>query len=74
MDEDYLVILFNSTSLAIRAEQTAKRAGFNVRCIPTPRHISFDCGLVLRIRPVDEEQILHEFNTKKIVHVGIAPL
>jgi len=74
MAEDHLVIVFNSTSLAIRAEQVARKAGYTVRCIPTPRHISSDCGLVLRILPGEKEEILHEFGLKKIVHLKIAPL
>lgn len=75
MDEpDYMVVLFDSTSLAIRGEQVAKKAGFLVRCIPTPRHISSDCGIVLRIRPEDREGILRKYETNKVRHNGVVEL
>ncbi len=73
-DTDYFVIIFDSTSLAIRGEQVARKAGFSVRCIPTPRHISSDCGIVLRIRPDDREGILREYGAKKVRHNGVMPL
>ena len=75
MDEtDYLVILFDSTSLAIRGEQVAKKAGYEVRCIPTPRHISSNCGIALRIRPEDREGILREYEANRVCHNGVVPL
>ena len=67
-DPDYLVILFKSTHHAVRAEKVAKEAGFKVRTIPTPRHISSDCGIVLRILPGDREAILEVLGEKKAVY------
>ena len=74
MDEEFLVILFQSTHHATRGEQVAKRADFDVRCIPTPRHISSDCGIVLRIRPDDREGILARFDEEKVEFVRIESL
>ena len=68
MDDDYLVILFDSTNGAIRAEQVAVNAGFEVKLIPTPRHISMDCGVVLRIRERDRDRVLKEFRARKVEH------
>ncbi len=68
MDDDYLVILFDSTNGAIRAEQVAIDAGFEVRLIPTPRYISTDCGVVLRIRERDRDGVLKEFRARKVDH------
>ena len=73
-DEDYLVILFSSTHHAIRGEQVAKRAGFAVRCVPTPRHISSDCGIVLRILPGDQEGILGVYGEKKVSYDRVEKL
>lgn len=42
------VALFHTTSSALRAEKLAKRAGLVVKLIPTPRHLSSDCGIALR--------------------------
>jgi hypothetical protein len=45
----YAVILVHSTSHAIQAERVLKRAGLAVKLIPTPRHLSSDCGSAVRI-------------------------
>ena len=57
------VILVHSTSHAIAAERVLKRAGLEVKLIPTPRHLSSDCGSALRIAADDRafcEQALRE--------------
>jgi hypothetical protein len=46
---EYAVILVHSTSAAIFGERVLKRAGLDVKLIPTPRHLSSDCGSALRI-------------------------
>lgn len=46
--EEYGVFVFFSTNWAIRAENLALKAGFEVKLIPTPRHLSSDCGTALR--------------------------
>lgn len=43
------VVLFFSTSSAIRTEKIAKRNGMSVKLMPIPRHLSSDCGICLRI-------------------------
>ena len=45
----FQVILVHTTSHAIQAEQVLKRAGLDVKLVPTPRHLSSDCGSALRI-------------------------
>lgn len=50
---DHAVILVHSTSHAIQAERVLKRAGLAARLIPTPRHLSSDCGSALRISTAD---------------------
>ena len=60
---DFAVILVHSTSHAIQAERVLKRAGLAVRLIPTPRHLSSDCGSAVRIAAEDRaasEQSLGE--------------
>ena len=71
MYDRYLVILFDSTNHAIRAEMVAKEAGFSVRTIPTPRHISSDCGIVLRIKREDRERVLRLFLDRAVAHRGV---
>jgi len=42
------VILFATTSAAFRAEKVLAEAGLRIKLIPTPRHLSSDCGIALR--------------------------
>ena len=51
----YAVILVHSTSHAIQAERVLKVAGVPVKLIPTPRHLSSDCGSAIRIDATDQE-------------------
>jgi hypothetical protein len=57
MDSEYSVVLFYSTSGAIRAEKLAKEAGLTVKLIPVPRHLSSDCGVCLRCESVDVQAV-----------------
>jgi hypothetical protein len=47
---EFGVILFHTTSSAIRAEKVALKAGFDCKLIPTPRELSSDCGIALRFK------------------------
>jgi hypothetical protein len=51
---EFAVILVHSTSHAIHAERVLKRAGLTVKLVPTPRHLSSDCGSALRISAKDQ--------------------
>ena len=44
----YGVVLFHTTSAALRSEKVPQRAGLTVKLIPTPRQFSSDCGIALR--------------------------
>ena len=60
---EFAVILVHSTSHAIQAERVLERAGLMVKLIPTPRHLSSDCGSAVRITAADRsisEQTLGE--------------
>lgn len=47
--EEYLVILFESVSYALKAEKILKQEGVPHKLIPIPKHISPDCGICLRL-------------------------
>jgi hypothetical protein len=53
---EFAVILVHSTSHAIQAERVLKRAGLTVKLIPTPRHLSSDCGSAVRIAAADRDR------------------
>ena len=52
---EFAVILVHSTSHAIHAERVLKQAGLAVKLIPTPRHLSSDCGSALCVRSEDKD-------------------
>ena len=54
----YGVILFHTTSSVMRAEKLLKRAGHNIKLIPTPRQFSSDCGISLRFEWPGHEEIV----------------
>ncbi|NLG49863.1 MAG: DUF3343 domain-containing protein [Chloroflexi bacterium] len=49
----YGVVLFHTTSAALRAEKILKVNRIPIKLIPTPRELSSDCGVALRF---DREQ------------------
>ena len=52
----YAVILVHSTSHAVQAEKVLSQAGVTVRLVPTPRHLSSDCGAAVRIPVVQSDE------------------
>lgn len=71
---EYGVIVFYSTNWALKADNVAKEAGFEVKLIPTPRHISSDCGTALRFRWEDREAILALLESKGVRIEGVHKL
>lgn len=41
------VVLFHTSSAALRAEKICQRAQIAVKLVPTPRELSSDCGIAL---------------------------
>jgi len=54
---DYGVVLFHTTSSAIRAEKVLKKEGCALKLIPTPRQFSSDCGIALRFSWDKRQQV-----------------
>jgi hypothetical protein len=51
----YSIILVWTSSHGIRAEHVLNQAGIACKLIPTPRYLTSDCGLSVRIARVDAE-------------------
>ncbi len=68
---EYSVVLFHSASHAIRAEKMLLQAGISNKMIPTPRQLSSDCGMALRVDRTDEEQVARTLAEKKVPTNGI---
>jgi len=74
MSKEYFVVLFYSTSLAIRGEKIARKAGLNVKLIPTPRHLSSDCGTALRFEEKDRNELIGAFKEADLEYDRISPM
>jgi hypothetical protein len=68
---EYSVVLFHSTSHAIRAEKVLEGAGFRIKLIPTPRQLSSDCGMALRFDRTEEEPVAATLGENKVPVNGI---
>ena len=62
----YGVVLFHTTSSAMRAEKLLAKASYNVKLIPVPRQFSSDCGIALRFDWVQYEQIKSLLNEEQV--------
>lgn len=51
------VVLFHTTTSALRAEKILQKAGLTVKLIPTPRELSSDCGIALRFELSDRVEV-----------------
>ena len=67
----YAVVLFYSTSHAIRAEKVLTGAGFRVKMIPTPRQLSSDCGMALRFDRQEEQRVAETLADNRVPTNGI---
>jgi hypothetical protein len=71
---EYGVVLFHSTSHAIRAEKVLMQAGFKIKMIPTPRQLSSDCGMALRFDQPDKARIAAALDENHVPINGIHPI
>jgi hypothetical protein len=59
---NFAVILFHTTSAAIKAEKLLLGQGFTVKLIPTPRQFSSDCGVALRFDAAQIDAVREQIN------------
>jgi len=55
MTDLFTVILFHTSSHALRAEKLLKQQELTCKLIPVPRHLSSDCGVCLRVPQAEGE-------------------
>lgn len=70
----YGVVLFHTTSAALRAEKLLQRAGLTVKLIPTPREFSSDCGMALRFAWAQVEQARAALAAGQVEIADIRPM
>jgi len=67
----YGVVLFFTTSAAMRGEKVARQAGLEVKLIPTPRELSSDCGLALRFAWADADAVRRRLEEARVENDGL---
>jgi hypothetical protein len=70
----YGVVLFHTTSAAMRAEKTLAKANLAIKLIPTPREFSSDCGIALRFDWNESERVSTLLDLARVEVAGIYPL
>jgi len=71
MKDNYSVVIFYSTSAAIRAESLAKKDELIVKLIPVPRNLSSDCGICLQFNSADKQKIEEILKKNKVEYENI---
>lgn len=64
----YFILNFDSTHHALKSEKLLNNIGIKFDIIPTPKEISSDCGIAIRIKPqlYDERNISSLFEKNNI--------
>jgi hypothetical protein len=63
----FLVLLFQSLTLVMRAERLLLADQVPHRTVPTPKRLSSECGVSIRIQPADQERALRALAGKVAV-------
>lgn len=65
------VITFKSTHYAIQADTVLKKENIQFRTIPTPREISYSCGLAIKFNLDDFDRIMRVIGQNKLITEGV---
>jgi hypothetical protein len=69
--ERHCILLFASIHDVMAAERALVRAGIWCDMAPTPRQLSSDCGMALRVRPADLGAAEEEVEKSKALCTGV---
>lgn len=67
----YGVVLFYTTSSAMRAEKLLKKEGCCIKLVPTPRELSSNCGIALRFDWTQYEKVKSTLDVTGVEIEGI---
>ncbi len=68
---EYGVVLFFTTSAAMRGEKVTQEAGLKIKLVPTPRQLSSDCGIALRFAWTDADGVRRCLEDKRVENDGL---
>lgn len=66
MEQEFLIVAFESSHDAMKAETLLNREGLSVRLIPLPPEVSAGCGLTLRSE-LDQESKVREILQREVI-------
>ncbi len=70
----YGVVLFHTTSSAMRAEKLLMKGGYSIKLVPTPRQFSSDCGIALRFDWAEYERVKSALDAAGVKIDAIHPM
>jgi len=70
-DADFGVVIFHTSSSALKAEKTLVKGGLKVKLIPTPREFSSDCGMALRFDWPKEIEVRRQLTSASVETAAI---
>lgn len=68
------VVVFHTTSAAIKADKVLRNANVEAKLVPIPRYISSDCGLALRFHWKERDNIAGILERAGLELAGMHPL
>lgn len=71
MMSEFGVVLFHTTSAALRAEKVLQSVNLATKLIPVPREFSSDCGIAVRFAWAQREAIETTLTAKGVTFSGI---
>lgn len=66
-----LILIFKNTRAVIQSERTLREARISFQVIPTPRHISSECGMCLTVDKKEVEKAKDVLNANQLEVVKI---
>ena len=73
-NESYSVVVFHNTHAMFCLKKELDRLGVAVEAIPTPRHLSSDCGSAMRFRTSQEDIVRSAVSDGRLEIQGIHEL
>ncbi|MBU0494464.1 MAG: DUF3343 domain-containing protein [Chloroflexi bacterium] len=74
MPDSFAVVLFYSTSAALRAEKLVGEQDIKVKLIPVPRQLGSDCGVCLRLPRNQQDRVRDILDQAQVDVQGIYPI
>lgn len=64
--EERLILVFESTSIALMAEDVLEASGLDYEVVPAPKHVCLDCGFAIEIAPGIKDLVFDLLKNEKL--------